>query len=33
MSGKAQQQSRIIELIKLGREQEDLTYAEVDVHL
>ncbi len=33
MSGKAQQQSRIIELIKLGREQKYLTYAEVNDHL
>ncbi|WP_445180696.1 RNA polymerase sigma factor RpoD [Pseudomonas sp. McL0111] len=32
MSGKAQQ-SRIIELIKLGREQKYLTYAEVNDHL
>ncbi|MFJ4586785.1 sigma-70 family RNA polymerase sigma factor, partial [Pseudomonas moraviensis] len=33
MSGKAHQQSRIIELIKLGREQKYLTYAEVNDHL
>ena len=30
MSGKAQQQSRIKELITLGREQKYLTYAEVN---
>src|SRR5688572_20441451 len=33
MSGKAQQQSRIKELITLGREQGYLTYAEVNDHL
>ncbi|MEG5264441.1 RNA polymerase sigma factor RpoD [Pseudomonas sp. JDS28PS106] len=33
MSGKAQQQSRIKELITLGREQKYLTYAEVNDHL
>ena len=33
MSGKAQQQSRIKELILLGREQGYLTYAEVNDHL
>ncbi|NMX93743.1 MULTISPECIES: RNA polymerase sigma factor RpoD [unclassified Pseudomonas] len=33
MSGKAQQQSRIKELIVLGREQGYLTYAEVNDHL
>ena len=33
MSGKAQQQSRIKELIILGREQGYLTYAEVNDHL
>ncbi|QAX81480.1 RNA polymerase sigma factor RpoD [Candidatus Pseudomonas adelgestsugas] len=33
MSGKAQQQSRIKELIVLGREQSYLTYAEVNDHL
>ncbi|MCU1717540.1 RNA polymerase sigma factor RpoD [Pseudomonas sp. 5P_3.1_Bac2] len=33
MSGKAQQQSRIKELIILGREQKYLTYAEVNDHL
>ncbi|CAM2966943.1 MULTISPECIES: RNA polymerase sigma factor RpoD [Pseudomonas] len=33
MSGKAQQQSRIKDLILLGREQKYLTYAEVNDHL
>ncbi|HBO9296649.1 TPA: RNA polymerase sigma factor RpoD [Pseudomonas aeruginosa] len=33
MSGKAQQQSRLKELIARGREQEYLTYAEVNDHL
>ncbi len=33
MSGKTQQQSRIKELIALGREQKYLTYAEVNDHL
>ncbi|MFK3800171.1 RNA polymerase sigma factor region1.1 domain-containing protein, partial [Pseudomonas sp. NPDC088444] len=33
MSGKAQQQSRIIELSTQGREQKYLTYAEVNDHL
>ena len=33
MSVKAQQQSRIKELITLGREQKYLTYAEVNDHL
>ena len=33
MSGKAQQQSRIKELITRGREQGYLTYAEVNDHL
>ncbi|CAN2251908.1 hypothetical protein STZ1_320001 [Bacillus subtilis] len=33
MPGKAQQQSRIKELITLGREQGYLTYAEVNDHL
>ncbi len=33
MSGKAQQQSRLIELIARGREQGYLTYAEVNDHL
>ncbi|KAA0943044.1 MULTISPECIES: RNA polymerase sigma factor RpoD [unclassified Pseudomonas] len=33
MSGKSQQQSRIKELITLGREQKYLTYAEVNDHL
>lgn len=33
MSGKTQQQSRIKELITLGREQKYLTYAEVNDHL
>lgn len=33
MSGKAQQQSRLKELIARGREQGYLTYAEVNDHL
>ena len=33
MSGKAQQQSRLKELIQRGREQGYLTYAEVNDHL
>lgn len=33
MSGKAQQQSRLKELISRGREQGYLTYAEVNDHL